>query len=161
MELQKQLIELCDALNRSGVRYVVIGGCAVILHGYFRTTNDIDLLLETSAENIQGLKKALHEATGSDEIFEIRDDDMERYAVVRFTPESREIAIDLIGRVGRINYGVAIRDIEKLEIQGVKIPLCGLSVLIETKKGIRPKYKEDLLFLQGKKEYLEKGTKKT
>lgn len=53
MELQKQLIELCAALNRSGVRYVVIGGCAVILHGYFRTTNDIDLLLEPSAENTE------------------------------------------------------------------------------------------------------------
>lgn len=161
MELQKQLIELCAALNRSGVRYVVIGGCAVILHGYFRTTNDIDLLLEPSAENIQRLKKALHDALGSDEILEIRDDDIERYAVVRFAPESKEIAIDLIGKVGRVNYGVAIRDIEELEMEGVKIPLCGLSTLIETKKGIRPKDKEDLLFLKGKKEYLEKGSKKT
>ena len=35
-------------------------------------------------------------------------------------------------------------------------PVCGLSTLIETKKGIRPKDKEDLLFLIGKKEYLEK-----
>jgi hypothetical protein len=39
---------------------------------------------------------------------------------------------------------------------GVKIPVCGLSTLIETKKGIRPKDKEDLLFLMGKKEYLKK-----
>jgi hypothetical protein len=39
---------------------------------------------------------------------------------------------------------------------GVKIPVCGLSTLIETKKGIRPEVKEDLLFLIGKKDYLEK-----
>lgn len=107
------------------------------------------------------MKKALHDALGSDEILEIRDDDIERYAVVRFAPESKEIAIDLIGKVGRVNYGVAMRDIEELEMEGVQIPLCGLSTLIKTKKGIRPKDKEDLLFLKGKKEYLEKGSKKT
>ena len=37
--------------------------------------------------------------------------------------------------------------------------MCGLSTLIETKKGIRPKDKEDLLFLMGKKEYLERHRK--
>lgn len=46
-----------------------------------------------------------------------------------------------------------------LEIEGVKIPLCGLSTLIRTKKGVKPKDKEDLLFLQGKKEYLERERK--
>lgn len=156
MELQRELINLCDSLNRSGVRYIVIGGCAVILHGYFRTTNDIDLLIEPSQENIRKLKKALHEALGSDEVFEIQDDDIEQYAVVRFAPESKDIAVDLIGKVGMVSYEVAIEDIEEVEMEGVKIPLCGLSTLIETKKGLRPRDKGDLLFLQGKKAYLEK-----
>lgn len=160
MELQSELINLCNSLNRSGVRYIVIGGCAVILHGYFRTTNDIDLLIEPSPENIHKLKRALHEALESDEVFEIQDHDIERYAVVRFAPESKEVAIDLIGKVGKVSYRVAAKDMEEVEMEGVKIPLCGLSTLIETKRGVRPKDKEDLLFLQGKKEYLERKEQK-
>jgi len=91
VELLRELVKLCAALNRAGIKYVVIGGCAVILHGYYRTTHDIDLLVEPSPENMRRLKKALHEFLGSDEVSEISDDDIDRYAVVRFVPELEEI----------------------------------------------------------------------
>jgi len=156
VELQKEIVRVCEALNSEGVKYVVVGGCAVILHGYYRTTHDIDLLVDASIENIRRLKEALQEIFKSDEISEIRDVDIDQYAVVRFAPESEEIVIDMIGKIGKIDFKMAIRDIEEIELEGIKIPVCGLSTLIETKKGIRPKDKEDLLFLIGKKEYLEK-----
>jgi predicted nucleotidyltransferase len=156
VELQKEIVRVCEALNSEGVKYVVVGGCAVILHGYYRTTHDIDLLVDSSIENIRRLKKALQEIFKSDEISEIRDVDIDQYAVVRFAPESEEIVIDMIGKIGKIDFKIAIQDIEKIELEGIKIPVCGLSTLIETKKGIRPKDKEDLLFLIGKKEYLKK-----
>lgn len=157
MELQKEIVRVCKALNSEGVKYVVVGGCAVILHGYYRTTHDIDLLVDSSVENIKRLKKAFQELFKSDEISEIRDADIDQYAVVRFAPESEEIVIDMIGKIGTIDFKTAIQDIEEIEVEGIKIPVCGLSTLIETKKGIRPKDKEDLLFLIGKKEYLEKN----
>lgn len=156
MELQKELIRLCDKFNHEGVKYIVIGGCAIILHGYFRTTHDIDVLVDPVEENVARLKKALHDLFGSEEVLEIREDDIERYAVVRVAPESEEIVIDLIGKIGKITFDSAGKDIEEMEVEGTKIPVCGLATLIETKKGVRPKDKEDLLFLMGKKEYLEK-----
>ncbi|MCK4425120.1 MAG: nucleotidyltransferase [Deltaproteobacteria bacterium] len=159
MELQRKLLRLCRALNHAGVKYVVVGGCAVILHGYFRTTHDIDLLVEPSPENIRQLKKTLSDLLGSEEVFEIRDDDIARYAVVRFAPQPGEVVIDLIGKIGSISFDVAVKDIEEVEVEGTKIPLCGLSTLIATKQGVRPKDKEDLLFLIGKKEYLEKQSR--
>ena len=156
MELQKEIVRVCKALNNEGVKYVLVGGCAVILQGYYRTTHDIDLLVDSSIENIRRLKKAFKEIFKSDEISEIRDVDIDQYAVVRFAPESEEIVIDMIGKIGTIDFKAAIQDIEEIKVEGVIIPVCGLSMLIETKKGIRPKDKEDLLFLKGKKEYLEK-----
>jgi len=39
----EDLLALCKALNAEGVRYVLIGGFAVILHGFVRGTKDIDL----------------------------------------------------------------------------------------------------------------------
>ena len=156
MELQKEILRLCNALNLEGVRYVLVGGCAVILHGYYRTTHDIDLLVDPSSENIRRLKTVLSELFSSNDAFEIQDDDIERYAVVRFAPESEEIVIDLIGKIGEIDFEFAKNDIVEMEIEGTIIPVCGLSTLIETKKGIRPKDKEDSLFLLGKREYLKK-----
>jgi predicted nucleotidyltransferase len=156
VELQKEIVRVCEALNNEGVKYLVVGGCAVILHGYYRTTHDIDLLVDSSIENIRRLKEAFQKIFKSDEISEIRDVDIGQYAVVRFAPESEEIVIDMIGKIGKIDFKMAIQDIEEIELEGIKIPVCGLSTLIETKKGIRPKDKEDLLFLIGKKEYLGK-----
>lgn len=39
------------ALTGAGVRYVVVGGVAVVLHGHLRTTIDLDLVVELSQEN--------------------------------------------------------------------------------------------------------------
>lgn len=159
MELLKELVKLCEALNNAKIKYVVVGGCAVILHGYYRTTHDIDLLVEPSLENVKNLKDVLYRTFNSKDVFEISDDDVMRYTVVRFAPESEEIVIDLIGKIGEISSNIVNNDIEVVELEGVKIPVCGLSTLIETKKGARPKDKEDLLFLMGKKEYLEEQRK--
>jgi hypothetical protein len=45
----EDLLSLCQALNAEGVRYVLIGGFAVILHGFVRATKDIDLLVDARA----------------------------------------------------------------------------------------------------------------
>jgi len=58
-ELDEALIELCQAFNKEGVRYVIIGGFAMIMHGLARLTEDIDFFIEDSPENIIRLKKAL------------------------------------------------------------------------------------------------------
>ncbi|HEX6159430.1 MAG TPA: type II toxin-antitoxin system prevent-host-death family antitoxin [Thermoanaerobaculia bacterium] len=55
----EDLLTLCKALNAEGVRYVLIGGFAVILHGFVRATKDIDLLIDASSENVQRLKRAM------------------------------------------------------------------------------------------------------
>jgi len=46
-------------LARSGVDYLVVGGVAVCLNGFVRTTQDLDILVEHSQENIQRLLACL------------------------------------------------------------------------------------------------------
>lgn len=55
----EELLTLCRALNALGVRYVLIGGFAVILHGFVRATKHIALLIDASVENVQRLKRAI------------------------------------------------------------------------------------------------------
>jgi len=45
------LIEIFRALDDTEVRYLVVGGVAVVLHGYPRFTADLDLVLELTASN--------------------------------------------------------------------------------------------------------------
>ena len=44
-------------LNNCKVRYILVGGYSVILHGYSRTTGDIDIWVERSLENYHRLEK--------------------------------------------------------------------------------------------------------
>jgi hypothetical protein len=46
-------------LEKAGVRYLVVGGVAVVLHGYLRTTLDLDLVLQLKRDNLELALKAL------------------------------------------------------------------------------------------------------
>ncbi|MGH2728245.1 MAG: DUF6036 family nucleotidyltransferase [Actinomycetota bacterium] len=41
---------ILQALNRALVRYVVVGGVAVVLHGHIRSTVDLDLIIDLSPD---------------------------------------------------------------------------------------------------------------
>jgi len=45
--------ELFEAMNEAGIRYIVIGGIAVNLHGYSRFTGDVDILLALDSDNLE------------------------------------------------------------------------------------------------------------
>jgi len=47
------------SINDNDVRYLVVGGYAVALHGYPRYTKDIDIWIESSQDNAAKLLKAL------------------------------------------------------------------------------------------------------
>ena len=51
--------EFIQSLNDNGVRYLVVGGYAVALHGYPRYTKDIDVWVEMTVENASNILKAL------------------------------------------------------------------------------------------------------
>jgi len=52
---------LFDALNAAGVRYVVVGGVATVLHGHARLTADIDLVIDLGPDEV---RKAIETLTG-------------------------------------------------------------------------------------------------
>jgi hypothetical protein len=45
------------SLNKFEVKYVLVGGYSVIIHGYQRTTGDLDIFVEVSKENYKRLQK--------------------------------------------------------------------------------------------------------
>lgn len=51
--------DFIECLNKNEVKYLLVGGYAVILHGYIRSTADMDIWVDKSQTNFQKLKKAL------------------------------------------------------------------------------------------------------
>lgn len=52
---------ILDTLNRQGVRYVLIGGFAAVIHGSPYVTTDIDVVPEVSVANLGRLSAALRD----------------------------------------------------------------------------------------------------
>jgi len=140
----EDLVTLCENLNRNKVKYVIIGGFAVIHFGYIRATGDIDLLVDDSIDNIEKIRCALSYLPDG-ESQEIGDKDLSQYNVVRV---SGDITIDLLGRACDIKYDVAKDHIMYDVIKGIIIPYLSPEILIKTKMGIRPKDIQDRNFLR-------------
>jgi predicted nucleotidyltransferase len=47
------------ALNEAGVRYLIVGGLAVVAHGYTRLTVDLDMILDLQEDNVRRALAAL------------------------------------------------------------------------------------------------------
>ena len=129
------LVLLCKELNKEGVKYILIGGFAVNYYGFPRVTEDIDLLVEPSEDNISRIKKALS-FLPDNAAMEINPDDIEKYEVVRIADE---IIIDLLKKACDITYDNA--KIEYFQFKEVTIPLADIPTMIRTKQGIRPRDK--------------------
>ena len=96
----EDLLALCRALHRERVRYLLIGGFAVILHGFVRTTKDIDLLVDPSDDNVQAIKRAL--AMLPDNAAEdVVPSDVREHTVVRVADE---IIVDLMASACGVTY---------------------------------------------------------
>lgn len=53
--------DFIQALNNNNVRYILVGGFSVILHGYSRTTGDLDIWVERTETNYKKIKDAFNE----------------------------------------------------------------------------------------------------
>lgn len=51
---------LFAALNDAGIRYLIVGGVAVNLHGYRRFTGDVDLLIALEEDNLEKMTELMH-----------------------------------------------------------------------------------------------------
>jgi hypothetical protein len=64
--LDEDILLFWKCLHQNDVRYIMVGGFAINLHGYIRSTKDIDIWIEDTLENRKKLRKALKEQGSGD-----------------------------------------------------------------------------------------------
>jgi len=152
----KDIQEFLVLLRKHSVKYVIVGGEAVIYYGYARLTGDVDFFYEPSRENALNLYRSLDEFWGRDiPGINASEELMEYGTILQFgVPPNR---IDLVNSIEGVTFGDVWvgRTTERVEISGQTIPVhfIGLEQLIMNKEEVRrPKDMEDLKYLKKAKE---------
>lgn len=153
----QDVLKICRSLNDQGVQYILIGGFAVIFHGFVRGTKDIDFLVNPSEENINKLKQAMS-ILEDNAIALIADDEVSKYQVVRIADE---VVVDLMAKACGIDYEHAKEGIVWMEIEGVKIPVADKEWLIRMKNTTRSSDHMDVSFLKRQLEAEKKASHPT
>ncbi|MBM3343007.1 MAG: nucleotidyltransferase family protein [Betaproteobacteria bacterium] len=136
-ERTEPLLRLLERFQREGVRYILVGGHAVRLNGFLRSTEDIDILLPSSIENGERVIKALNFLPSASEL------DPNWFASDAEEPENIRVAddllIDLLFAANGETYESLQPHVRELTVQGVAIRTLDIEGLLKTKTNFRDK----------------------
>jgi len=148
------LERICASLSRAGVRYAIVGGHAVALHGAVRGTVDIDLALAWNRKTLVAAQKALHEVglvsrlpLTADDIFDFRKEYIENRNLIAwnfYNPNDLSEQVDIV-----ITYDLKGKRTKRIELSNGPVQVLALKELIKMKrKSARPQDIEDVHALE-------------
>lgn len=125
--------DFIKCLNENRVDYLLVGGYAVILHGYRRTTGDLDIWVETTTENLGKIKRAFDQfglptSDLSEENF------LHNNEIDVFSFGIPPVSIDLMKEVKGLNFKEAAKNAETFIENDLPIKYINYQSLIMAKK---------------------------
>ena len=144
--LNQDFQEFIQSLNDNQVRYLVVGGYAVALHGHPRYTKDIDVWIEISPDNAKKMVKALDQFGFAS--LGLREEDflVPDQIIQLGYPPSR---IDVISTLEGVDFESCYASRVKVVIDGTPVNFIDLENLKRNKRAAgRPQDLADLEHLQ-------------
>ena len=129
--LNQDFKEFIQLLNDNQVRYLVVGGYAVALHGYPRYTKDIDIWVELAQENASHIVSALEQFGFASLELNISDFLVEDQVIQLGYAPNR---IDMITSLPGVTFAECYNKRLSVEIDGVKVDFIDLDNLRKNKK---------------------------
>lgn len=128
--MESEYLNLLRLFHAERVDYVVVGGYAVIAHGFPRTTGDLDILVRPTAVNAQRVVRALVSYGFVNHEFEEAD----FITTPNFLSFSRhDIWIDLMTQLLGVTFEECAIDALVVEMAGVPVHYLNLAALRKTK----------------------------
>ena len=116
--LSRDFREFIASLNENGVKYLVVGGYAVALHGYPRYTKDLDIWIKRSEDNAGRIIQAL-EDFGFGSLSLYPSDFLARDQIIQLGyPPNR---IDILTTLKDLEFDECYESRVQIEIQGVEL----------------------------------------
>lgn len=139
-----RVLLVCRLLNEAGVNYLIAGGVAANLHGTFRSTKDVDLLIPKNEENTEKLLEALGELPyGIAKELDAKHVTARPFTIIGDSPR-----VDLLTVAWNVTYEKAKARKRTKKILGVRIPYLSLADLIQSKQTGRHQDLADLEILK-------------
>jgi hypothetical protein len=131
IELPSDFQEFLKLLNAHGVEYLLIGGYAVIYHGYPRATQDLDIWIAVHSENAKRVVVALEEfGFGSPaltpDLF-LKDDSIVRMGIA-------PIRLEITTRISGVDFQESYREKISTKMDGIPVNIISLKYLRRNKK---------------------------
>ena len=146
--LDESLLRFWKLLNHHKVLYIMVGGFAVNMHGYTRSTNDIDLWLKDTSLNRQNFGKVMDQM-GYDGL---------SWEEIQFVPGwpdfyiGGNIRLDIMAGMKGLHdtsFDEALNLANIGQIEDLQVPFLHINHLIANKKAVnRPKDQIDVIELE-------------
>lgn len=142
--LYDRALGLLARLDQHEVDYVLVGGLALACHELVRATQDIDLFVRPTADNVERLRSALRQSWADPDIEEIRWEDLAGdYPAIRYGPPGEPFTIDLLARLGEA-FRFEDLEAETKTVEGVPVRVATPRTLYRMKKDtVRPQDRLD------------------
>lgn len=145
-----ELLRVLRAFETEGLEYVLIGATAMGFHGLVRATEDIDLFIRATPENIDRLRRAFRTVYADDSsIEEIQASDLlGDYPSVRYCPPGGDLFFDVMTRLGDAASFDTVES-EVKEVEGIRVRVATPVALYRMKKDtVRPLDRSDAVALR-------------
>jgi predicted nucleotidyltransferase len=127
---------ILEDLNGAGVRYVLIGGIALIRHGVVRATRDIDAVFDPDPDNVDRIRSLVDQwgATRPDGS-PVPDGGIAGDRTIHLSTPYGEL--DLLSEAAtRMSFSDMLTRSEHRRVDGVEAPICSLADLVAMKRSV-------------------------
>lgn len=148
------LERICNALREAGVRYAIVGGHAVALHGAVRGTLDIDLVLRWTRETLIEAEAALNGVglvsrlpIHAEDVYAFRDEYIENRNLIAWNFHNPDDPLEQVDIV--INYDLTGKRTRRFDLPAAPVEVLSIPDLIAMKRvSGRPQDLEDISALE-------------
>ncbi len=164
------LEDMLASLTDRGVRFVVAGGVAAVLHGIERTTMDLDIALELSPGNVRRFKEAV-DALGLRPLVPVPVEALSDPEMVRLMVEEKNAIVFMLADPGmplrkidvflteQLGYESLVKDSIPVDIPGIPLRVVSLERLLALKRAVDPPRDKDLFDIRAIERLLREGPK--
>ena len=123
-------LDFLRLLDRQKVKYLIVGGYAVGIHGYIRPTHDLDVFVEVSRQNAAALVRVFREfgfadSQADEELF------LTKGAIVRAGGEA--LRVEVFNDISGVTFDECFAESIEETVEGVPTRVIGLKQLLANK----------------------------
>lgn len=129
-KLEKDFLDFITLCNQYNVKYLVIGGFAVAVHGYPRYTKDLDVSIEISEDNAKKIIKVINDF-GLGSLRLSKEDFLKENFITQLGYEPDRI--DILNNLNVVTFEDAWKNRKVVTMFNVQINFIGLEELLKIK----------------------------